>query len=139
MFKQSSGDLLLALCDLMSVSWQIMVDDKVSGQRTLYFVRELAPFPASMCLIFFVFAEFLDICDNWQKETTPLVEMPNLRIAELQSKRIEFTLMKHAKDFFENEKSNSTKSKIDFTDQHVRFPACPLLIRLQIFQSSTWS
>jgi hypothetical protein len=31
-FKQSSGDLLLALCELMSVSWQIMVDDKITGQ-----------------------------------------------------------------------------------------------------------
>ena len=32
-FAKSSGDLLLALCDLMSVSWQVMVDDKITGLR----------------------------------------------------------------------------------------------------------
>jgi hypothetical protein len=69
MFKQSSGDLLLALCDLMSVSWQIMVDDKVSGLRTFYIFRELARFPASMCLILFLqsFSKCVKICKKKQR------------------------------------------------------------------------
>ena len=53
MFKQSSGDLLLAFCDLMSVSWQIMVDDKVTGQHTPHVFHLLARFPTSVCLIIF--------------------------------------------------------------------------------------
>ena len=93
---------------------------------------------------YFVFAEFLEMCENLQKETTQLVEMPNLRVRErvereLQSKRIEIASMKLAKEFFEKEKSNSTKSKIDFIDQHVRFLVYPLLMWLQSFQYSTFS
>jgi hypothetical protein len=30
-FKEASGDLLLSLCKLLEVSWQVMIDDKISG------------------------------------------------------------------------------------------------------------
>ena len=80
------------------------------------------------------FSEFLDLCGNWQNETSSLVNMSNVRIADLQAKRIETTLMKLARDFFDKEKSNSTKSKIDFTDEHVRFLVFLYLIQLQFFQ-----
>ena len=29
--KEASGDLLLSLCKLLEVSWQVMIDDKISG------------------------------------------------------------------------------------------------------------
>jgi hypothetical protein len=77
-------------------------------------------------------SEFLDLCENWQKESS-LVDTSNLRIADLQSRRIEMTLMKLTRDFFDKEKSNSTKSKIDFTDEHVRFLAYSYMIRFQVF------
>jgi hypothetical protein len=132
MFQRSSGDLLLALCDLMSVSWQIMVDDKITGQRTPHILHLLARFPRQHVPDDFS-SEFLDLCGNWQNETLSLVDMSNLRIADLQSRRIEMTLMKLARDFFDKEKSNSTKSKIDFTDEHVRLLVYSCLIWFQVF------
>jgi hypothetical protein len=30
-FKEASGDLLLSFCKLLEVSWQVMIDDKISG------------------------------------------------------------------------------------------------------------
>jgi hypothetical protein len=44
LFQQSSGDLLLSLCELLSVSWQVMVDDKISGQFSLLFMFQFGIF-----------------------------------------------------------------------------------------------
>lgn len=84
-------------------------------------------------LIRYIFSEFLELCEKWQKESSQLVTTmtqatasrnsftTNYRVAEVQSKRMEMALMKLAREFFEKEKSNSTKSQIDFTNEHVRF------------------
>jgi hypothetical protein len=29
--KEASGDFLLSLCKLLEVSWQVMIDDKITG------------------------------------------------------------------------------------------------------------
>lgn len=123
-FKQASGDLLLSLCDLMSVSWQIMVDDKITGQCTLHARRELSQISATLCLIVLLFLEFLELCDKWQSESKSLKDITNYRIADVQSKRMERSYMELARDFCDNEKSNNTESVIEFTDQNVRFVAC---------------
>jgi hypothetical protein len=39
-FKQASGDLLLTLCELISVLWEVKVDDKITGQLILQICRQ---------------------------------------------------------------------------------------------------
>ncbi len=67
--------------------------------------------------------EFLELCDKWQSESKSLKDITNYRIADVQSKRIEMSFMKLARDFFEKEKSNNTKLETEVTDQNVRFLA----------------
>ena len=47
------------------------------------------------------------------------MQYKNIQYSALQTR-----LMKTATDFFEKEKSNSTKSKIDFINQTVQFLKC---------------
>ncbi len=63
------------------------------------------------------------MCDKWQSESKSLKDITNYRIADVQSKRMEMSFMKLAREFCEKEKSNNTKSQLEFTDQNVRFVA----------------